>query len=113
MGPTALFQQALSGAAIETDAALLPQARRVVLVPALHHLAASQAEDADSFYLYAVAGRGDAPEPASVGGAHGPADRHPIPFGEHVVDDVVGVGKGRKPFVDEPLEVFEARQLRV
>jgi hypothetical protein len=43
-----------AGAATETNTALLPQARRVVLIPALCRHSAHQ-EDADGFYLYAVA----------------------------------------------------------
>jgi hypothetical protein len=79
----------------------LPQARCIVFIPAFYYPAVSYTEDADSFYLYPLAGWADSSKLALMSNGCGPASCYLIPFCYHVFDHALAVGEGCEPFIDD------------
>ena len=90
------------------DAQLLHHLDDIESIPTFHDLASGQAKDAEARYRYLVTGRSDAHELVLVRGARGPTNRHPIPLGDYILNDVAGVGEGDSQLTYGSLEVFWA-----
>ena len=73
---------------------MLQHAELVEVVPALDYFTVGETEEAHPRYIYPFACGGDAPELARVGSFQPPAVQHLVPFPDHVLDDVLGVGEG-------------------
>src|SRR5574341_812557 len=86
---------------------LLQHAQKVILVPPLHHLAASDAEEIKPGKRHSLPGRRHTHYLALVCAPGGVADHDLVALGNHVLHRIVKVGKGS---VEEGSEFFEARK---